>query len=377
MLCRCVVNICEEATPRVVEEEIDAAESLDGRIDCMLERCTVRDVAGYGKRSGADARSLLRDPEQTVGAAGKEDDAYAATRQFQCNGASNPTRCSSDKRNAVGVDHVRVRKSTPGASMRIITHGGAIHQRRNIRMTFKMCIGLALSMRFLASCADTEQIGKGQDATEATKRGDSATPLAASTMSSTDTAEGAQGEGRRYAIRSAEIVMTSRTQVGEAMTVTTVFDRYGALERTQQNIVAEVQGKRLEISNVTVIRDGWAVLYDPRKKIGTRSPATTGFLSNLPDFASLDSSARMGMQYRQLDTRLITGRKCVGHAFVRDGLTIRVWLWKGVPLRSEVDLQPGNSIVSEATSIKTDLDLPDSMFVVPSDIDVHTVGVGK
>lgn len=244
-------------------------------------------------------------------------------------------------------------------------------------MTFKMCIGLALSMRFLASCADTEQIGKGQDATEATKRGDSATPLAASTMSSTDTAEGAQGEGRRYAIRSAEIVMTSRTQVGEAMTVTTVFDRYGALERTQQNIVAEVQGKRLEISNVTVIRDGWAVLYDPRKKIGTRSPATTGFLSNLPDFASLDSSARMGMQYRQLDTRLITGRKCVGHAFVRDGLTIRVWLWKGVPLRSEVDLQPGNSIVSEATSIKTDLDLPDSMFVVPSDIDVHTVGVGK
>lgn len=246
-------------------------------------------------------------------------------------------------------------------------------------MTFKMCIGLALSMHFLASCADTEQIGKGQDATETTVRkgSDSATPLVASTMSSTDTVEGVQVEGRRYALRSAEIVMTSRTQVGEAMTVTTVFDRYGALERTQQHIVAEVQGKPLEISNVTVIRDGWAVLYDPRKKIGTRSPATTGFLSNLPDFTSLDSSARMGMQYRQLDTRLITGRQCVGHAFVRDGLTIRVWLWKGVPLRSEVDLQPGNPIVSEATSVKTDLDLLDSMFVVPSDIDVHTVGIGK
>lgn len=120
MLCRCVVNICEEATSRVVEEEIDAAEGLDGRIDCMLERCTVRDVTGYGNRAGADEGSLLRDPEQTVGAAGKEDDAYAATRKFQYNRTSNPTRCSGDKCNAIGVDHVRVRKSTPDASMRII-----------------------------------------------------------------------------------------------------------------------------------------------------------------------------------------------------------------------------------------------------------------
>lgn len=193
-----------------------------------------------------------------------------------------------------------------------------------------------------------------------------------------DTTTSSTGGGaRRYAIRSAEMKMTSTSAVGEPMTLTIVFDDYGAVESTRQDMVADVQGKRLEISNITVIRDGWAVIYDPKSRIGTRSPATTGFLSNIPDFDALDSLARTAVRYRKLDVKSILGRECQGHEFVKDGLPIRVWMWEGIPLRSEIEIQPGSPIVSVATALRTDIAPADSLFVVPTDVRVTTVGGGS
>jgi len=186
-----------------------------------------------------------------------------------------------------------------------------------------------------------------------------------------------QPNARRYRVKSAEVTMTSTSPVGEPMTITTVFDDYGARETTHQDIVATVQGKEQRIHNYTVIRDGWATLYDPKSRVGTRSPATSGFLSNIPDFDSLDARAKDGMRYRRLDTRTIAGRSCQGHAYVNDGLPIKVWLWEGIPLRSEIEIQTGSSIVSQATAIKTGISIPDSLFVVPADIAVTTVGDGS
>lgn len=190
-------------------------------------------------------------------------------------------------------------------------------------------------------------------------------------------ATGATGGARRYAVKSAEMTMTSTSPVGEPMTLTIVFDDYGARESTRQDMVATVQGKRIEISNVTVIRDGWAVIYDPKSRIGTRSPATTGFLSNIPDFASLDSLARTALRYKTLDVKNILGKECQGHEFVKDGLPIRVWMWEGIPLRSEIEIQTGSPIVSVATALNTDVVPADSLFVVPSDVKVTTVGGGS
>lgn len=189
------------------------------------------------------------------------------------------------------------------------------------------------------------------------------------------TPNGTGGRGaRQYGIKSARIIMKSTSAVGEPMTLTIEFDDFGALESTRQDMVATVQGKRLEITNVTIIRDGWAVIFDPKSRIGTRSPATSGFLANIPNFTALDSSARIAMNYRALDPKTIAGYSCQGHEFIKDGLPIRVWLWEGIPLRSEIEIQPESSIVSEATVVEVGVPHADSTFVVPNDVKVATVG---
>ncbi len=185
----------------------------------------------------------------------------------------------------------------------------------------------------------------------------------------------------------ATIVKRTTATLNEKITETHYFDRHGErqaiytdIETTVDAVVADGGesttrkgkgaggSKKLTIQNVNIIEKGIGTLYDPKRKVGMRNPLASGTLGNLPDFANLTPERKAALHYSTIDSQSVLGHQCQGHAFSRNGLSLRVWTWEGMPLRTEIDYGPGNRSVTEAISIDTTKAIAESLFVVPEDV---------
>lgn len=174
------------------------------------------------------------------------------------------------------------------------------------------------------------------------------------------------GDPRRFGHKSGMVKMKS--QGGTSMTSTMYFDDFGAKMSTETDIHDSLNGKPLTISNISVLRDGVSVLYDPLKKVGRRSASSDAAMNYYPRFDALSAQERTQIAYKPLGKRTIAGKECEGHSFERNSIVLRVWTWDGIPLRTESQFSPSQSLVMEAESIDLDAQVPADKFDVPAGV---------
>ena len=245
-----------------------------------------------------------------------------------------------------------------------------------------VCLSI-LSLLLLIGCADESTSERTSPAAEpqARTRDSAATdapPVAddtAETTSPNDTAQATLAAdssaaarplptARRYNIESG--VVELKSNVG-SQRQQIYFDDYGAKEAV--HVITEGSGT----TNTTIVVNagGSSVVYDPEKKAGTRADLSDALsqlgLGGIPNLGSLDERMKRELKYRPIAGRTILGRKADGASIEVVGTPLKIWTYEGIPLRMEATMQ-GNALVVEATSLKTDVAIPASRFVVPSDV---------
>lgn len=253
-------------------------------------------------------------------------------------------------------------------------------------ISFRVAFAALLSMTLLAACGDDapRAAESGPDSAAVAGRSDAPDPgsepgaatdpdtpdssvVGAADTAVADTARVARPvvAGRRYDVRSGIIELRSSFMGTQKQIV--YFDDYGAREAVHAN----TESGGTKNSTVMVMAGGSNVVYDPVRKVGTRVDLSDALsqlgLGGIPNLASLDEQAKRELKYSPIAGRTVLGRQAEGASIEVMGTPIRVWSWRGVPLRMEATMQ-GQKMTVEATSLKTDVDVPDERFVVPSDV---------
>ena len=260
--------------------------------------------------------------------------------------------------------------------------------RRFLSAVLVSSFSLAAALSLL-SCGDSRSVpGAGKSASDSSLHGDSAraaqtgTPQRSLTRGKVDSVV---DKPLRTTPEFATIVMRTTATQNEKITETHYLDRHGErqaiytdIETTVDEVVADGtnpkgsgkggKSKKLTIQNVNIMENGIGTLYDPKRKVGMRNPLESGTLGNLPDFTNLTAERKAALSYKSIDPMSVLGHQCQGHAFSRNGLSLRVWTWEGIALRTEIDYGPGNRSVTEAISIDTTTAIKESLFVVPEDV---------
>jgi len=167
--------------------------------------------------------------------------------------------------------------------------------------------------------------------------------------------------------------ITYKGKVGtEDMSTTLYFTDRGATRASWNTYHTTVEGKQYTVENVSVTRDGTSTLWDPKKRVGTRSPIVPG--SYTPDFARLTAEQRTAYAYRSLPPKTILGHSCQGHSVVINGMRTSIWVWEGLPMRSETGDESSVALSMEAVALDLTAPVPEEKFAIPADVKISAVG---
>lgn len=126
--------------------------------------------------------------------------------------------------------------------------------------------------------------------------------------------------------------------------------------------------------DVSIQADGWRYDYSSTAGIGQsqrKDVASGPLLGVVQDVWSLPENLQQEFALRKLGRKKLLGKDAIGYAFNYNGRT-EVWLWKGIPLSMEIVRQVeqgGEAVIGfEATSIRTDMEIPAEKFQVPATI---------
>lgn len=146
---------------------------------------------------------------------------------------------------------------------------------------------------------------------------------------------------------------------------TMYFDDFG---RKQTLVTAmEIMGQKSE--SITINADGFTITYDPVKKEGTKRAMPAGATASMvPNLESLTADVKERYKLKEIDDRSIAGKDAQGYEMEAMGMPMKVWLWEGVPMRTEVSLGGDKPMISEVTSLQTDVEIPADRFSVPADV---------
>ena len=197
---------------------------------------------------------------------------------------------------------------------------------------------------------------------------DDATHASSDTSSKKDTAAAPAPvvkDGKRYGHKSGIITMKSSGII--TATTTFYFDDYGEKMAAYNEIEHEAEGKKTTFRNVNLLDGESSILYDEANKLGMKMPDRDGMIYYFPDFDEMSQAGRDSIGYQKLESRTILGKECAGHALKRNQFPIRVWMWEGIPLRTELH-GTAEPLVWEATSVEVDVPVAAEKFVLPAGI---------
>ncbi len=204
-----------------------------------------------------------------------------------------------------------------------------------------------------------------------TSSGTSAGSESAGTSNTTGTAPaGGAPAAPSFGVKSG--IVTNTNSVGAGNTETLYFDDFGARQAVYRTLTASVGGKPAATQTVVIIRDGMVYSFNPENKKGVKMNMPPGMKGLLPDFASMAPDARARFKYHEIEPRTFLGKVSQGFSVEQNGMPVKIWTWKGVPMHMESG--GAHPIVIETTKLETDVAIPAEKFVVPTDIKLTAGG---
>jgi hypothetical protein len=165
----------------------------------------------------------------------------------------------------------------------------------------------------------------------------------------------------KYEIKSGIVEYKTQT-MGTDVTQTLYFDDYGAKETNE--MLMEIAGIKSNTRSILV--DGYMYNLDLTTKTGTKTKA---FSANGADinFRELSEEMEKKMNLKKLGSEEYAGKNCEKFTIDYKDLNMKgtFLVWKGVPLKSEVDLSTMKTKM-EAKNFQENADVPSEKFEVPA-----------
>lgn len=148
---------------------------------------------------------------------------------------------------------------------------------------------------------------------------------------------------------------------------TLYFDDYGLKEARYEEVITKVFGFQQKTSKVTIINGDAQYEYDLKTRKGTKmgSPLimATKEEKDYDEWDEFSVDLMKSMGFEKTGQEKVQGKTCD----VWSGMG-KVWTWKGLSLKTEVNLM--GQFLIEATSVKTNVSVPSSKFEVPDDVEL-------
>ena len=138
------------------------------------------------------------------------------------------------------------------------------------------------------------------------------------------------------------------------------FDRYG--ERQLVSMTGDAIGRTVDMMNLD--QDGTRTMWDNTTRHGVRLRLTVPPLGPLEMLSGITLGDDPSNKKRAIDSATILDRSCQGTEVIANGVVLRLWRWRGIPLR--VRLKGDNTEVQlDATSIDMSVKVDEKVFSIP------------
>jgi hypothetical protein len=168
-------------------------------------------------------------------------------------------------------------------------------------------------------------------------------------------------------------VVRYRSEGGGVTGEVVQFAEHGALSRRE--LTLGDPGSRSHADEqriITIVRGDAVTTFDARMRVGvriTQAPASSSNIMEL-DLRRLDEAGLARFGARKLERRNVAGLECEGFALPERATTVCVH--RGLVLALEVGTGE-HALSLEATSVKLDVDVHESVFDVPADLRLEQV----
>lgn len=168
----------------------------------------------------------------------------------------------------------------------------------------------------------------------------------------------------KYEIKSGIVEYKTKT-MGTDVVQTLYFDDYGARETNEMAL--EIAG--IKSNTRTIMKDGYMYNLDLNTKTGTKTKAlSTGTDIN---FNELSDEIVKRMNLKKTGSEDFAGKNCDKYTIDYKDLAMKgtFLVWKGVALKSEVDLSTIKTTM-EAKTFQENADIPAEIFEIPADFTI-------
>lgn len=171
---------------------------------------------------------------------------------------------------------------------------------------------------------------------------------------------------KRFGIKSGIVKVTTST-MGIKNHSTMYFDNYGAQQMTETSVNLGVAKRTMREYTLDDAKISWNVKQNKAERTPVSGPVL--------NYSNLTDEVKEHYKVKELGTETILGRECTKYSveMEENGLQIEntVWVWKGIPMKSEHIA--GVKISMEVTELQENADIPDGIFDIPSNVSVKDV----
>lgn len=169
----------------------------------------------------------------------------------------------------------------------------------------------------------------------------------------------------KYEIKSGIVEYKTQT-MGTDVVQTLYFDDYGAKEANE--MAMEIAGIKSNTRSIT--KDGYMYNLDLTTKTGTKTKTFAAAGADI-NFSELTDEMVKRMNLKKIGSENFAGKTCDKYTIDYTDLSMKgsFLVWKGVPLKSEVDLSTIHTTMV-AKNFQENADVPAEKFEIPSDFNI-------
>jgi len=180
----------------------------------------------------------------------------------------------------------------------------------------------------------------------------------------------------RYEFKSGVLeTQTSMMQMGTA-NIKMTFDDYGKTQLTESAVSMDMMGKKINTLTKSLMKDGYIYTWaEPSMGAATKMKMSADkFDEKNMDFNALTEEMKKRFQIKEEGGETIDGKTCKVFSFTTEGMKGKTWVWKGVPLQSEMSVS-GQTITSKFLRLEENPSLPASTFELPAGVTFNEVNL--
>jgi hypothetical protein len=150
-------------------------------------------------------------------------------------------------------------------------------------------------------------------------------------------------------------------------TMKTIFDDYGKVKLTETNTAISAGGHSINNNAKSLLKDGYLYSWSTIGKSGSKFKIDeSGFdpknLSNLTD------EMRAKYNFKEEGSETVGGKECKVYSYSFEQMKGKVWIWKQVPLKSEINVG-GKVYNTNFVRLEEDPAIPAGTFDLPAGIE--------